>query len=176
MKNQASVNRFFKRGDKTLLVLFFVSFISTWLVTDLYRETIIEFKYLIAIFMLGALAFVIISKMFIKGGFSKLMLFLPDIFIGGMLACFVMLFLNRQFAENEVLNESVKITKKGSLSRGKYSSCSQPYVIVELSGMNKRFEFLCSEIADVRKSYKMKVNYSKGLFDFWVIRSRYLME
>lgn len=176
MKNQASVKRDLKRGDTTLVVLFIVSVISTWLVIDLYRETIIEWKYLIGIFLLGALVFVIISRVFIKGGFSKLMLFLPDVFIGGMLACWVVLFLNKQFGKNEVLTENVEIIEKGSSSRGKYSSCSQPYVVIELEEVEKQLRFFCSEIADVNKSSKVRVNYSKGLFDFWVIRERHLVE
>jgi hypothetical protein len=62
------------------------------------------------------------------------------------------------------------------LPRGKGGHCNQPYVVVDFYGVEKELIFYCQDAYQVKHASKVNLSFSKGFFDFDIIRSRDLSD
>jgi hypothetical protein len=166
----------FQTGDAILTVLFFASIGLTIWGINIFRLTIIDIKYLFATIVFGIIIVFSILTWLIKTSYSTIWTFLIKAGIGGGLFYFGLLFINQQFADKELLTEQFLIVKKGTLGRGKSSSCFQPYVNIDFYGTEKQLVFYCDYADAVKHSAKVNLTYSKGAFGFNIIKSKQLTD
>lgn len=170
-------NNFYKnKSDLILQILFLLCVgLAIWGIT-IYRSTIIDTKYLFVITTIGTFAAFRLIKKTLRSSYSNFWTFVASIGIGGGLFYFGILFINQQFADKESFSEQFVILKTGTLGRGKNSSCSQPYVIIDFNGTEKELVFYCDYSEIIKHSKKVALTYSKGAFGFNVIKSKQLIE
>jgi len=166
----------FQTGDAILTVLFFASIGLTIWGINIYRLTIIDIKYLFATIAFGIIIAFAMLTWLIKSSYSTIWTFLIKAGIGGGLFYFGLLFINQQFADKKLLAEQFLIVKKGTLGRGKSSSCFQPYVNIDFYGTEKQLVFYCDYVDAVKHSTKVNLTYSKGVFGFNIIKSKQLTD
>jgi hypothetical protein len=166
----------FQPGDAILTVLFFTSIGLTVWGINIYRLTIIDIEYLFMTICFGVIISSAILTWLIKSSYSTIWTFLIKAGIGGGLFYFALLFINQQFADKEFLTEQFLIVKKGTLGRGKSSSCFQPYVDIDFYGTEKQLVFYCDFADAVKHSTKVNLTYSKGAFGFNIIKSKQLAD
>lgn len=166
----------FQTGDIILTLLFFVSLVLTILGINIYRLTIIDTKYLLASCAFGMVIVFVILTFVIKSSYSKKWTFLIKAGIGAGLFYFGLLFINQQFADKELQTGQFLIIKKGTLGRGKSSSCFQPYVNIDFYGTEKQLVFYCDDAITVKHSTKVNLTYSTGAFGFNIIKSKQLAD
>ena len=167
---------YFQTGDTILTILFFASIGLTIWGINIYRLTIIDIKYLFATIAFGIIIAFAVLTWLIKSSYSTIWTFLIKAGIGGGLFYFVLLYINQQFADKEFLTEQFLIVKKGTLGRGKSSSCFQPYVNIDFCGTEKQLVFYCDFADAVKRSAKVNLTYSKGAFGFNIIKSKQLTD
>jgi len=167
---------YFKTADTVLTILFFTSIGLTFWGINIYRITIIDTKYLFATIILGIIIAFAILTLLIKNSYSRIWTLLIKAGIGGGLFYFGLLFINQQFADKEFLTGQFPIIKKGTLGRGKNSSCFQPYVNIDFNGTEKQLVFYCDSADIVKHSTKVNLTYSKGAFGFNIIKSKQLSD
>ena len=165
----------FNTGDKILTVLFCASVGLTVWAVSIYRLTIIEAKYLLAAIAVGIGVSFGVLTFFIASTYSTFWTAFIKIGIGAGIFSFGLLFLNKQFADKEILTRDFRIIKTGSLARGGKSTCSQPYAIVDFYGTEKQLVFYCDFLNLLKHSSKVSLTYSKGAFGFNVIKSQTLI-
>lgn len=176
-KNKKPNKKFnFQTGDAILTVLFFVSISLTIWGINIYRLTIIDIKYLFATIAFGIIIAFAILTWLIKSSYSTIWTFFIKAGIGGGLFYFGLLFINQQFADKELLTDQFLIVKKGTLGRGKSSSCFQPYVNIDFYGTEKQLVFYCDYADAVKHSTKVNLTYSKGALGFNIIKSKQLTD
>jgi len=174
-KNKKSNKKFdFQTGDTILTVLFFASIGLTIWGINIYRLTVIDIKYLFATIAFGIITAYAVLTWLIKSSYSTIWTFLIKAGIGGGLFYFGLLFINQQFAVKELLTDQFLIVEKGTLGRGKSSSCFQPYVNIDFYGTEKQLVFYCDFAEAVKHSAKVNLTYSKGAFGFDIIKSKQL--
>jgi hypothetical protein len=166
----------FKTGDIILTILFFTSMVSTILGINIYRLTIIDIKYLVAIIAFGIITSLVTLTFLIKSSYSAFWTFFIIAGIGGGLFYFGLLFLNQHFADKGVSKEQFQIIKKGMLPRGKGGHCEQPYVVVSFYDTEKELIFYCQDADKVKYASKVNLTYSRGLFGFNIIKSKDLSD
>lgn len=166
----------FQKGDGILTILFFTSLILTIWGIYIYRLTIIETKYLFATIMFGIIAGFVVFSVFIKSSYSSIWTFLIKAAISGGLVYFVFLYTNQQFADKDLQTEKFLIVEKGTLGRGRGSSCSQPYVNIDFYGIEKQLVFYCQFADTVKQSTNVNLTYSKGFFGFNIIKAKQLTD
>ena len=166
----------FKTGDTILTLLFFTSIGLTIWGINIYRLTIIDTKYLFATIAFGIITMVSILTLLVKSSYSTIWTFLIKAGIGSGLFYFGLLFINQQFADKELMTEQFVIIKKGTLGRGKSSSCFQPYVNIDFYGTEKQLVFYCDYANAVKHSAKVTLTYSKGAFGFKIIKAKQLAD
>lgn len=166
----------FQTGDAILTLLFFASLGLTIWGINIYRLTIIDTKYLFATISFGIIIAFAILTLLVKSSYSTIWTFLIKAGIGGGLFYFTLLFINQQFADKELVTEQFLIVKKGTLGRGKSSSCFQPYVNIDFYGTEKQLVFYCDFADAVKHSTKVNLTYSKGAFGFDIIKSKQLSD
>jgi hypothetical protein len=166
----------FQSGDIILTILFFISISLTVWGINIYRLTIIETKYLFATIMFGIVVGFVVLSFLVKSSYSFIWTFLIKAAISAGLVYFAFLYFNQIFADKELQREQFLIVKKGTLGRGKRSSCSQPYVNISFYGIEKQLVFYCQFADTVKKSTKVNLTYSKGLFGFNIIKSKQLTD
>jgi hypothetical protein len=166
----------FKTGDIILIILFFTSmFLTIWAI-NIYRLTIIDIKYLVAIIAFGIITSLVTLTFLKKSSYSAFWTFFIKAGIGGGLFYFGLLFLNQKFADKELSKEQFQIIKKGMLPRGKSGHCKQPYVVVSFYGVEKELIFYCQDAEKVKYAPKINLTYSRGLFGFIIIKSKDLSD
>jgi len=176
-RSKDSIKKYnFQTGDTLLTILFFTSMGLTIWGINIYRLTIIETKYLF-----GTIAFAIfigfaVLSFLLKSSYSTIWTFLIKAAIGGGLFYFAFLFINQQFADKQLQTEQFVILKKGTLGRGKSSSCFQPYVDIDFNGTEKELVFYCDYADIVKHSTKVNLTYSRGAFGFNIIKSKQLVD
>lgn len=176
-KSKDTNKRFiFQTGDTILTILFFVSIGLTIWGIDIYRQTIIETKFLFAAIAFGIIIGFAVLSFFVKSSYSTIWTFLIKAAIGAGIFYFAFLFINQQFADKELLTEQFQIVKKGTFGRGKSSRCFQPYVIIDFYGIEKQLVFYCDYADTVKHSTKVNLTYSKGTFGFDIIKSKQLTD
>ncbi len=176
-KSKTSNKKFnFQTEDKILSILFFTSnCLTVWGIT-IYQLTIIEPKYLFATITFGIIIGFVVLSLLIKSSYSIFWNFLIYAAISSGLVYFAFLFTNQQFADKELQREEFLIIGKGTLGRGKKSSCSQPYVNIDFYGIEKQLVFYCQFADTIEHSTKVDLTYSKGLFGFIIIKSKQLTD
>lgn len=139
---------------------------------NIYRLTIIDIKYLVAIIAFGIIASLVTLNFLIKSSYSAFWTFFIKAGIGAGLFYFGLLFLNQHFADKELSTEQCQIIKKGVLPPGKGGHCKQPYVVVSFNNAEKELIFYCQDADKVRYASKVNLSYSRGLFGFNIIKSK----
>lgn len=176
MKKEKSTASKLKTVDAILSLLFIFSMcLDVWAII-IYRGTIIETKYLIAVVAFGTLIAFPIILFSIKAVYSTFLSFILSFLIGGGLSYFGLLFVNQVFADNEYLTEDFEILKTGNLARGKGGSCSQPYAVIDFNGLEKELIFYCEFEKTIQNYSKISLTFSRGLFGFAVIKSKLLTQ
>ena len=170
-----SNNSLYKNKSDLILQILFLLCVSLaiWGIT-IYRMTIIDIKYLFIITTIGSVAAFALIKKILRSSYSNFWTFFGSIGIGGGLFYFGILFINQQFADNELFSEQFVILKTGTLGRGKGSSCSQPYAIIDFNGTEKELIFYCSYAEIIKNSKNVSLTYSKGALGFNIIKSKQL--
>lgn len=166
----------FQTGDAILTLLFFASLGLTIWGINIYRLTIIDIKYLFATIAFGIIIIFTILTWLVKSSYSTIWTILIKAGVGAGLFYFSLLFINQQFADKELLTEQFLIVKKGTLGRGKSSSCVKPYVNIDFYGTEKQLMFYCDFADAVKHSTKVNLTYSKGAFGFDIIKSKQLAD
>ena len=160
----------FKTGDTILTLLFFTSIgLIIWGI-NIYRLTIIDTKYLFATIAFGIIIAFVLLTLLVKGSYSTIWTSFIKAGIGGGLFYFGLLFINDQFADKELLKDRFLIVKKGTLGRGRSSSCFKPYVNIDFYGTEKQLVFYCDYADTVKHSTKVNLTYAKGAFGLNIIK------
>ena len=163
-------------GNLILAILFFISLSLAIWGTNIYRLTIIKPSYLYSVGAFGGLLFNLTLSFLVKTSYSKVWNIFIKFCIGAGISYFGLLYLNQKFADKEVLTDKFKIIRTGTLARGKSGSCLQPFVIINFNGEEKQLVFYCN-LENIIEIYShVTLTYSKGLFGFEVIKSKYLNE
>ncbi|SEI83807.1 hypothetical protein SAMN05216327_104166 [Dyadobacter sp. SG02] len=158
-------------GNRIVNFLFFVSLLLMIWGISMYRQTIIDAKYLLGACIFGIVAANLLLPLFVATTYSRTLAVLTRSIIGAGFFYFALLFLNQQFRSKIILAEEFEIVERGSLARGKSARCSQPYVMVDFHGEMKQLIFYCDKEDTIKRSRKMILNYSKGAFGFAVVES-----
>lgn len=159
---------------------FFLLFLTSiclliWGIT-IYRNTIIEAKYLIITVICGIVIGEILFSLFIKSCLYPILSFLFKALISGGISYFSLLFFNREFAYSEQGSEIFLIIEKGTFPRSKGSHCQQPFIYIDFYGTRKQLVFYCHNIDSIKRSSKVNISYSRGGLGFYIIRSKQLVE
>ncbi|MCG2615725.1 hypothetical protein LZZ85_15605 [Terrimonas sp. NA20] len=172
-----TVNRRFfgTKGDQVLSVLFLIAiFLGIWTI-GIYRETIVENKYLIGFILGGGTLGVLGLSVIGKNSLPKSLIFLVRVVIGSVFLSAAILSLNKQFGDQETKELKCEIVGKGSLAAGK-SGCQQPYVMIRFEETEKQLVFYCHEEELVTRARSVVLKYSRGLFGFYVFKATELAE
>ncbi len=168
--NQLYKNKF----DTILHVLFLLCIgLTIWGIT-IYRLTIIDIKNLFIITTIGtALAFITIKRI-LRSSYPSIWIFFISIAVGGGTFYFSALFLNKYFANNESITKEFKIIETGNLARGRRSSCSEPFAIIDFNGTEKQLVFYCEYEKSIMNYSKVLLTFKNGLFGFDIIETKEL--
>ena len=158
-------------------LLFFVSCILGLFAINIFKETVIDYKFLIFSSIFGSIIiFILFSKLY-KYLYFFIWRLLSSIIIGSSLFSFSFLYINKAFVEKgHIVSVRVfEIIDKGTLGKGRYSNCYKPYVVIDFFGTKKQLEFLCEYQKSINRSKKIRLTFTKGLFGFNVIKSKKLL-
>mgnify|MGYP001409895568 CR=1 FL=1 len=142
---------------------------------NLRNNTFVDFKYIATAFVFGFILFGLVhyfltTKMKVKKSETI------AICIGyGFMCSFLLLYVNLNFAQNDFHEETFKISSKGNLAKGRYSSCEQPYVEFIRDSKIKSITFRCIDQEQVDKSDSIKLVLKSGLFNFDIIEKKELI-
>ncbi len=163
-------------GEAVFSILFFISLgLLIWGIS-IYRNTVVETKYLIATVILGIFIGEITFSFLIKRGPWSVWIFLIKALPSSIICCFLLLLINQELVNNELEKGQFFITAKGTFSRSKRGSCRQPFVHIDFYGVNKQLVFYCQDAEAVQRSSKVNLTYSRGALGFYIIQSKQLAE
>lgn len=165
----------FKSGDAILFLLSFVSICLTVWAATIYRLTIVDTPILYIVCAIGTGITFFAIHFLIKSSYSKFWILFISIVVGSGTFYFGFLFLNQTFSDNEIIKEDFQIIKTGTLGRSRPTRCFQPYAIIDFHGTEKQLVFYCDFAETMKKSSKVSLTYSKGLFGFDIIKSKQLV-
>jgi len=155
-----------------LLIIFLISLILGAWGIGIYRRTIVEPKYLFGIAVLGTIIAAIILLFITREFLNAFLTLILASAIGGGTAMFLTLYLNRELSEREIISETFEIQRTGNLARGRSSNCNIPCAIIDFYGLEKQLVFYCEYEKTIHTFRKVKVDYSKGFFDFPIVRNK----
>ena len=170
-------------NTKTKRILDFVTFFFTvsciclavWSI-NIYRNTLIDWKILAQIVIIGIIIFTFIfRRKLIQIGYSFWAIVFISCISGGCLSHFGILYLNQKFAEVKTISDSFNILRMGELAKGR-SGCGEPYVIINFNDLEKELIFPCDFSGNIKEYSKIKIEYSKGLLGYNVIKNRTLLK
>jgi hypothetical protein len=164
----------FKIANAILALLFFASMGLTVWGIQIYRVTIISSKYLFAIIAVGSILTFIMIFFALKPSYNIFWIFLMSILIGGGTSYFLFLYLNSAYPAKEKLTKDFKIVRTGTLA-GRLSSCHRPFAVVDFNGIEKELIFNCDDEKTINTWSKVRLEYSKGLFAFDIIKIKTLL-
>jgi hypothetical protein len=165
----------FKAGDAILFFLFLISIcLAVWAV-NIYRLTVVDTSLLFIVSAIGTVVAFFAVHFLIKSSYSKLWTLFISIVIGSGAFYFGLLFLNQTFSDKEIIAEDFQIIKIGTLGQSRPTRCFQPYAIIDFHGTEKQLVFYCDFAEAMKKSSKVSLTYSKGLFGFDIINSKQLV-
>lgn len=172
-----AINRHFQfnKVDNILGLVFVVAICLTVWAVNIYRLTIIDTEYLFIVSAIGAAVGVFLILKYFKSTYAKLWIVFLGLAIGGGIFYFSLLYLNQVFADKKIITNDFQIVDTGTLGRGKFSSCFQPYAIINFNGTEKQLVFYCDFEKTIKNYSKVSVTYSKGLFGFYIIKSKQLI-
>lgn len=142
---------------------------------QLRNNTFVDFEYIVTAFITGFLLsgishYILTAKRYLKK---------PETFAicmsYGLLCSFLLLFVNFKFAENVVHEESFTIYRKGTLAKGRYDGCEQPYVEFIRDSKIKSVTFNCGDQALVDNSDSIRCVIKRGLFNFDILEKKDLI-
>ena len=165
----------FKTGDIIIALFFFASISLTVWAVNIYRLTIIDTTLLFLVSVSGAVIAFFAINLLVKSSYSKIWTLFISIVIGGGTLYFGLLFLNQTFADTKIINEEFQIINTGTLGRSRPTRCFQPYATIDFHGTEKQLVFYCDFAEAVKNSSKVNIVYSKGLFGFYIIKSKQLV-
>lgn len=116
-------------GSPLEVALFFLSMTAIGLAVwgiDIYRETIVEIKWLFMVGSFGALLVMIVLVFVVQYRVKMAWLLFVAVLVGGGVPCFGMLYLNQRMADEGGITELFYITRSGTQSPGKYGRCRRP--------------------------------------------------
>ena len=87
----------------------------------------------------------------------------------GFIACYLLLFVNLQSSDNNIRQEQYKIIDHGTLAKGRYSDCRQPYVKFEHDNEIKKMTFSCDDQELVENAEFIYLTIKKGLLGFDIV-------
>ena len=161
-------------SDKILHILFLICVALTiWGIT-IYRLTIIDIKTLFIVTLIGiAFAFTTIKKL-LASSYTNFWILFISVAVGGGTFYFSTLFLNQLFANKNSITREFQIVETGNLARGRRSTCSQPFAIVDFYGAEKQLVFYCDYEKTIMNFSKALLTYKSGLFGFEIIETKEL--
>jgi hypothetical protein len=165
----------FKTGDTILALLSFASIGLTVWAVNIYRLTIIDTNLLYIVSAIGTVIAFFPIHILIKSSYSKFWILFISIVIGSGTFYFGLLFLNQTFSNKKIIKEDFQIIKTGTLGRSRPTRCFQPYAIIDFHGIEKQIVFYCDFADTIKNSSKVSLTYSKGLFGFYIIKTKQLI-
>lgn len=163
-------------GSVILVLLFFLSMgLLIWGI-GIYRETIIEARYLLVTIICAIFIGEVSLSFLIRNCPRTIWSFLMKALISGGIGYFSLLIINREWANSITETEQFLILDKGTLARSKGGRCRSPYIEIEFAGVSKQLIFYCSDAEAVRGASKVNISYSRGGLGFYIIRSKKLIE
>ncbi|MGB4846069.1 MAG: hypothetical protein WBP16_16500 [Ferruginibacter sp.] len=165
----------FKTGDIILALLFFASICLTVWAVNIYRLTIIDTTLLFIVSAIGSVIAFFAINLLIKSSYSKIWTLFISIVIGSGTFYFGLLFLNQAFSDKKIINEDFQIISTGTLGRSRPTRCFQPYATIDFHGTEKQLVFYCDFAETIKNSSKVSLTYSKGLFGFYIIKTKQLI-
>jgi hypothetical protein len=176
MKGKINNGAFGNREDQILSCLFLVAILSAFWAISIYRVTVVETRYLIGILFVGSLLGILSLTFARKSTLPKFFILLIQSLVGAIISLTMLLFLNRQFADRRSEQSKFEIIKKGEFSKGRFSNCRQPYIIINFGGVEKQLVLYCYEVELIEAASVVSLTYSKGLFGFSVLQKIDLSE
>lgn len=163
-----------KKLDAILTVLFILSIVLVIWGIDIYRKTIIEPKYLFVAVCMGTIVAAVFLLFITREFLNAFWTFGITAAIGGGISYFLLLFLNKEFADKTLNTELFPIQKTGNLGRGKKGVCRSPYAIIDFYGLEKQLIFYCEYETAIHSFKRVKVDYFRGFFGFPVVQDQFL--
>ncbi|MEO6135768.1 MAG: hypothetical protein ABIP35_11490 [Ginsengibacter sp.] len=164
----------FNKGNMGIGLVFVGAICLTVWSVNIYRETIISTEYLFLVSLSGAIIGLILIPKFFKSSYSKAWIVLLSLSIGAGIFYFALLYFNKTFSEKEIISKEFKIVKTGTLGKGKFGICFQPYANINFNGTEKQLVFNCNFEKTIKNYSKVSATYSKGLFGFFIIKTKQL--
>ena len=164
----------FNKSDTVLGLIFVATICLTVWAVNIYRLTIIDTEYLFIVSAIGAFVGTVLIPKYFKSSYAKLWRVFLSLAIGGGTFYFGFLYLNQALTDKKIINKDFQIIKTGTLGRGRFSSCFQPYAIIDFNGTEKQLVFNCDFEKTIENYSKVSVTYFKGQFGFYVIKSKHL--
>lgn len=159
-----------------LALLFFASMgLAIWGI-NIYRLTIVPFRYLFQIVAISTLVTLPVILFVLKPTYNFFWIFLTSTAIGGGTSYFVFLYINSIYSNAEISKQDFSIVKTGTLAKGKSSSCGSPFVVVDFNGVEKELIFFCEYEKIIKSFSKVRLEYSEGFFGFEIIKSKTLLK
>jgi hypothetical protein len=160
------VRRHFKLFNTLLFLLFpFGIGLAVWEI-DIYRNTFIPFAIPLLIWFLTGIVVTPRLRKFMDTYFGESVLFqaLYNIVSFGSIVVWLFMWLNYHFTVGETTMVNEKIISTGTLAKGEFGSCEQPYAIINYKGNTKQIIFYCGQQVELYKSVQMIIR--RGLFGF----------
>lgn len=92
----------------------------------------------------------------------------------GFISCFLILYINLQSSNSIYRHESYAIIDQGTLAKGRYSNCREPYIKFERKGIIKKMTFSCNDHELVESAKQINLTIQKGLLNFYIVIDRQL--
>jgi hypothetical protein len=170
-----------KSADIIYGMPFFVGLILQIFAVDLFRLTFISTQFSVGLYLLSGLIGYVLLRRKVQGTFKNkifdlvISLTYCVVSIGGIFA-FLFLATNYYFANIDSTKQTFPIVKTGTLGKGNFSRCRQPYVVIEKEKSSKEIIFKCNLAKDIAEYKSIDLTISKGAFGFDIIRSKQLNE
>ena len=144
--------------------------------TNIYRNTLIDWRILVPIvFVGGIICALIFWRTLSQIGYARWAILFISFTCGGCLSHFGLLYLNKSFSEDNTVSYIFDIRRTGSLAKGRHG-CRQPYAVIYFENIEKDLVFPCDLSTNIGGFSKIKIQYSKGLFGYNVIKTKTLMK
>jgi hypothetical protein len=147
---------------------------------DLFRLTFVPTTLSVGLYVVAGLIGFFLVRQKIKGSLKNKFLDLivsltwSVVSFGGTLI-FLFLAGNYYLAQHETTKQTLPIVKTGTLGKGHFSSCAQPFVDIEKDGLTKEIIFKCNLPKNIATYKSIDLLTSKGAFGFDIIRDKKLI-
>jgi hypothetical protein len=155
-------------------LIFIGGLISSVISIDFYNETFMSFFVIATIFLISGLIAWMLHQNLTKNRTVKISETLSIGFGYGFIICFLFLFINMQSSNTNLRQENYEITNHGTLAKGEYSSCNQPYVKFQRNGVIKKMTFNCNKQKLVENSKQIILTIKEGFFGIDIVINKRL--